>query len=257
MKFLKKILIIALKQLDLGSAISVRLTKLTGKSKEPIHPKHFLTQTPWFTNYLEREDMVLDLGCGNGQSGIKAAKFAKKVIGVDINETLLGIAKLSATTSKIKNVKFETANLEKKLKYKKNQFDKVIFLDVLEHLKNRDQLLNEIKRVLRPQGLLFLGVPNSQTSWKKLQRSVGICSFSDPDHKIEFSESQIRKLLSNHGFTIKNFGYDHFDTPLRGIFDVIGGFSLPVYERLSSWRQEKTKKNPQESGGFEIIATNS
>ena len=254
MKFLKKILIIALKQLDLGSAISVRLTKLTGKSKEPIHPKHFLTQTPWFTNYLEREDMVLDLGCGNGQSGIKAAKFAKKVIGVDINETLLGIAKLSATTSKIKNVKFETANLEKKLKYKKNQFDKVIFLDVLEHLKNRDQLLNEIKRVLRPQGLLFLGVPNSQTSWKKLQRSVGICSFSDPDHKIEFSEEQIIALLKKHGFSIKHFGYGYFDTPLRGLFDVIGGFSQGTYKKLFQWRRKKVQQKPTEASGFEIVA---
>src|SRR3990167_7614328 len=224
MNFLKKILIIALKQLDLGSAISVRLTKLTGKSKEPIHPKHFLTQTPWFTNYLEREDMVL------------------------------GLAKLSATTSKIKNVKFETANLEKKLKYKKNQFDKVIFLDVLEHLKNRDQLLNEIKRVLRPQGLLFLGVPNSQTSWKKLQRSVGICSFSDPDHKIEFSEEQIIALLKKHGFSIKHFGYGYFDTPLRGLFDVIGGFSQGTYKKLSQWRRKKVQQKPTEASGFEIVA---
>src|SRR3989344_6009957 len=93
MKFLKKILIIALKQLDLGSAISVRLTKLTGKSKEPLHPKHFLTEKPWFTAYIENKDIVLDLGCGNGQNSIKAARFAKQVIGVDLDSRSLGIAK--------------------------------------------------------------------------------------------------------------------------------------------------------------------
>lgn len=254
---LKKLLLLCLKKIDYGSAIAVRLTKITGKSKEPIHPKHFLTLKPWYSTYVNNTDRVLDLGCGNGQSAIKISKISKAVIAVDINNDSLTIASRSAGRLGVKNIKFDKANLEGKLKFKRNSFDKIIFLDVLEHLQNRDQILQEVKRILRPGGLLFLGVPNSQTSWKKLQRSVGICSFSDPDHKIEFSESQIRKLLSNHGFTIKNFGYDHFDTPLRGIFDVIGGFSLPVYERLSSWRQEKTKKNPQESGGFEIIATNS
>ena len=254
MNFLKKILIIALKQLDLGSAISVRLTKLTGKSKEPIHPKHFLTQTPWFTKYLEREDMVLDLGCGNGQSSIKATRIVRQIIAVDIDQLLLEVGQSTAKRLKIKNVLFEIADLERNLKYPNNSFDKVIFLDVLEHLKNRDQLLNEIKRVLRPQGLLFLGVPNSQTSWKKLQRSVGICSFSDPDHKIEFSEEQIIALLKKHGFSIKHFGYGYFDTPLRGLFDVIGGFSQGTYKKLSQWRRKKVQQKPTEASGFEIVA---
>lgn len=254
MRVLRKLFVFILKQTDLGSALAVRLTKLTGKSKVPIHPKHLLTEKTWFIKYIKKNDVVLDLGCGNGQNFIKAAKFAKKVIGVDINETLLGIAKLSATTSKIKNVKFETANLEKKLKYKKNQFDKVIFLDVLEHLKNRDQLLNEIKRVLRPQGLLFLGVPNKGTSWKKLQRSADICSYSDPDHKIEFTENSIKKLLKKHKFKIINFGYGKYDMPARGVVDIVGALSLTIYKNITKWRYQKAQSFPNEASGFEIVA---
>ena len=116
------------------------------------------------------------------------------------------------------------------------------------------KILEEIKRVLKLRGLLFIGIPNSQTSWKKLQRSVGISSFSDPDHKIEFSENQIKNLLKKHGFKIENFSYGVYDTPLRGLFDIIGGFSLTAYIKLSKWRKVKAQQNPQEASGFEIVA---
>src|SRR3989338_2416812 len=254
MKILKKIFIIMIKQLDLGSALAVRLTKITGKSRVPIHPKHLLTQKPWFITYLKKSDVVLDLGCGNGQNAIKASRIVNRVVSCDIDKELLNIAEEEAKLKKINNIKFEIVNLEERLKYRNNSFSSIIFLDVLEHLKNRDEILSGIKRVLRPQGLLFLGVPNSQTSWKKLQRSVGICSFSDPDHKIEFSEEQIIALLKKHGFSIKHFGYGYFDTPLRGLFDVIGGFSQGTYKKLSQWRRKKVQQKPTEASGFEIVA---
>ncbi len=253
MKRISKIFILFLKKLEIGSAIAVRLTKLTGKSKEAIHPKHFLNQAPWFTNYINSKDTILDIGCGNGQTAIKTAKYAKKVIGIDIDKSLLDIAQKSARRFRISNVQFKLANLEKKLRFNMNTFDEIIFLDVLEHLHNRDQILTEIRRLLRPGGLLFLGVPNSQTSWKKLQRRFGVNSFSDPDHKVEFSEVQVRNLLKKHGFKIENLGYGVYDTPLRGLIDIIGGFSLKAYKKLSLWRKNKARFNPKEASGFEVI----
>jgi len=256
MKTLRKIYVLFLKKLELGSAIAVRLTKLTRKSEVPIHPKHFLTQKPWFTDYISKKDVVLDLGCGNGQNAVKAAKIAKKLIGVELDRALLRIAKETVIVKKLPNVNFVKADLEKKLKYKNNSFDKIIFLDVLEHLANRDQILGEIKRILKSDGLLFLGVPNNETSWKKIQRSVGVCSYSDPDHKIEYSENQIRRYLKKHKFEIIAFGYGKFDTPFRGMFDIIGSISIPIYKKITKWREEKAKKNPIEASGFEIVAQN-
>lgn len=242
--------VLALKKIDLASALAVRLTKLTGKSKIPIHPKHFLTQNPWFAKYIGKGDTVLDLGCGNGQNGKKAAKIAKKVIGVDIDEKLLAQAK----STRVKNVIFKTLNLEESLPFKNASFDKVLFLDVLEHLRKRDQALSEIRRILVTNGLLLLGVPNSQTSWKKLQRRVGLCSYSDPDHKIEFSENSIRRLLEKHKFEILKFGYGKFDIPARGALDVIGAISLSFYKLITSMREKLAQKHPSEASGFEIVA---
>lgn len=255
-KFAKKTLVLALKQLELGSALAVRATKFTGKSKIPIHPKHFLTQTPWFASFLTAKDLVLDLGCGNGQNTLKAAKIARRVTGVEIDQRLLKQAIFFKVCEKVKNVQFEKGNLEKKLKFGANTFDKVMLLDVLEHLHSRDQLLAEIRRILKPGGLLFLGVPNSGTSWKKLQRSVGLSSLADPDHKIEFSQDTISKLLTKHNFKIRHLGYAPYDTPWRGLFDAIGGFSLSLYKFFWRWRLQLAQKNPHEAVGFEIVAAN-
>lgn len=251
MRILLSWFVLALKKIDLASAAAVRLTKLTGKSKVPIHPKHFLQETPWFTKYIRKNDWVLDLGCGNGQNTKKAAKFTKKVIGVDFDENLLALARKSA---KSQNIVFKKIDLEKPLTFKNASFDKVLFLDVLEHLKKRDQALEEVKRVLVAGGLLFLAVPNSQTSWKKFQRKAGICSYSDPDHLIEFSEMGIRKLLAKHKFKILNFGYGKFDIPARGAVDIIGALSLSFYKFVSDKREKLAQSHPNEASGFEIVA---
>lgn len=256
MKSIKKLYILLLKQLELGSAIAVRLTKITGKSKNPIHPKHFLSQKPWYLDFIKKSDIVVDLGSGNGQSAVKSAKIAKKVIGIEINPQQIKIAQDTAKRERLNNILFKVGNLEQKISFKDSTFNKAIFLDVLEHLKKREQALLEVKRVLNPDGLLILGVPNSQTTWKKFQRSVNVCSFSDPDHKIEFSEKSIKNILKKHGFEIIRFGYSPLDTPLRGIFDIVGGFSLSLYKKTVLWRQKKSTKNPKEAGGFEIVAIN-
>ncbi len=254
MKKAKKILVLALKKTDIASAIAVRLTKVTGKSKVPIHPKHLLEKKPWFTGLITKKDKVLDLGSGNGQNTIKTAFVAKEVTGVEINETLIDQAKESVDLKGLKNAKFKIGNLEKKLNLPDKHFDKVIFLDVLEHIKKRDQILNEIRRILKPDGLLFVGVPNSQTSWKKFQKSAGVCSFSDPDHKIEFSEKSIRHLLEKHKFKIISFGYGKFDIPARGVVDIIGGLSTSLYKKITDVRTSAAQKNPLEASGFEIVA---
>lgn len=251
----KKIYVMVLKKMEIASALACRLTKYSGKSKTYIHPKHLLEENPWYTKFINKNDTVLDLGCGNGQSIIKSSRFCKSIIGIEFNTEILKTADFSLKQKQIRNAALKKGNLEEALPFKSNQFDKVIFLDVLEHLNNRDLILKEIRRVLKFKKILILGVPNSQTSWKKLQRSVGLSSFSDPDHKIEFSEKEIRNILKKHGFRVISFNYGKFDTPLRSIYDIIGSLYLPAYKKISNWRQVRAQKHPEEASGFEIIAS--
>ena len=71
------------------------------------------------------------------------------------------------------------------------------------------------------------------------------------EHK---SECLAKSALSKHEFEIIQIGYDKYDTPFRGFYDVIGSLYLPLYKKISNWRKTKAQKNPQEASGFEIIA---
>lgn len=237
------------------SALSCRLTQLTGKSKYLIHPKHLVTiEDNWYLSAIKKRNIILDLGCGSGFHSLKAAQRCKKLIGIDCNPVQLAIAKNIAKEKKIKNVTFIKANLEEKLPFKNNYFDIILAFDILEHLRKRNFFLSEIKKWLKPKGLLYLSVPNKDTSWKKLQRKVGLNSYTDQDHKIEYSLAGIKKVLLKAGLKPLNIGPIVYDTPWTGFIDLLGGISLTMYRYLVYWKKNKVKNNLKESIGFRIKA---
>lgn len=243
-----------LKKSRVFSALACRLTKLTGKSRYPVHPKHLINiENPWFYSGLKKTDQVVDLGCGNGLQSLKMAEKVEKVVAIDNNFDQLRIGKNQALEKRIKNVSFIKADLEKKLLYKSDFFDKAFCLDVLEHLTKREFFLRQVKRILKKAGKLYLSVPNKETSWKKKQRKIGLNSFTDPDHKIEYSEAEIRNLLTKLGFKIVSLKPVVLDTPFQGLIDLIGGFSLSLYQRLTIWKKRRVVNNLRESTGFRII----
>ena len=251
---IKKITAKSLKKADILTSVAIRLVKLTGKSKNAIHPKHLIKPlSPWYANHIKKTDSVLDIGCGIGQESVVCAKLAKSVTGFDISSKNITIAKNLARENNLKNVKFFVHNAENNLPFANNTFDKILIFDVLEHLKNRDKLIKEVIRLLKKNGKLFLLTDNPETSWKNFQKSASIFYYADIDHKYEYSKEDIKKFLKNNGFKIISIKPDTFDTPLKPFIDLIGGFSLKLYLQISKWREEMALKNPNESTGFKII----
>lgn len=255
MIILHKYLVLGIKKLRFLNSVAIRLTYLTGKSKIPLHPKHLIAlEPPWYLKYLKQPDIVLDLGCGNGQNTIKISSRVKKIVGVDYDTKALKQARESVRQQNISNIIFIQSDLEKKLPLPANSFDKVIFLDTLEHLRNDHTALLEVYRVLKQEGLLLISLPNSQTSWKKLQRKYSLNSYADPDHKKEYTRLQAIKLLKSLGFNILETSTITCDTPLAPLIDLAGGLSLSLYRKLILWKKQLVLKHPEETTGFRIVA---
>lgn len=254
---IKKNIILLIKKTENFSSLGMRLVKLTGKYPEAIHPKHLVKiAKPWFLFYIAKKDTVLDAGCNNGQNTFKLARLCKKVTGFDKDYNALQIAKRDIKRKKINNIDLLELSLGDRLPFRDNSFDKVLFLAVLEHLNNRKTAISEVSRILKPNGLLLMSVPNKNTTWKKIQKDYGLNYYSDPDHKIEYSKSDINKFLSENNFRVIKISPVSLDMPFVGLIDLFGGLSLKLYRYMTQWRKNQVLTKWQESVSFEIVAKN-
>lgn len=108
---------------------------------------------------VRKNDRILDLGCGRGDITLSFSKKAKEVIGIDYSQAGIKLAlKNKQKLRTVKgNVKFYRMSAEK-LDFPDNYFDKIIAIDILEHLNKKEikNVFREVKRVLRPNGILFI-----------------------------------------------------------------------------------------------------
>lgn len=97
----------------------------------------------------DRELRVLDVGTGTGFIALLLAELGHEVIGVDISEEMLRIAREKARKLNIENVEFHLADAEE-LPFPDNTFDAVVARHVIWALPNPEKAYSEWKRVLRP-----------------------------------------------------------------------------------------------------------
>ena len=233
--------------------LAIRLTRWTGKSREYVHPKHLLGDSEenyWYLGYVAPDAEVLDVGCGNGMHSLKAARRCRHVVGVDASGESLGVAVRESRARAIAQATFVRGDVEEGLPVRTGCFGVVLCLDLLEHVHKRDFLLTEIRRSLKPGGSMLLSVPNRGTSWKRRLDRAGLFSYSDPDHKIEYTLEELEAELARNGFRIVHLHPTVYDTPLIGAIDLVGGLSLGLYRRLTEARRRLARAYPEENAGF-------
>ena len=240
-----------------GKSVGVRLVKYTGKSQHFIHPKHLVDSSwhDWYVEHLRPSDVVLDVGCNNGAHTVKAARYVRRVIGIDYHAGQLRVAAASAHQLGLDNICLLARDITTSFPFPAGHFDAVLFLDVIEHIHPRVEVLREIRRVLKPEGRLLVSGPNRETTWRRRLREAGLFAFSDPDHKVEYTREEFLDELRAGGFIPESPVMPVvYDTPWAGLIDALGGLSLGLYARLSRWKREAALRHPEESTGFQVVA---
>lgn len=91
-------------------------------------------------------------------------------------------------------------DVENGLPFDDDSFDLVWCTEVIEHLHNPRHLLDEIERVLRPDGLAVLTTPNSGWWFYAVSRFWGWTpqKLQNPDHKQFFKEQDMRRMAAGY-----------------------------------------------------------
>jgi arsenite methyltransferase len=112
----------------------------------------------WLLGRIDPGSVVLDLGCGAGTDLLIAAQMtgpAGRVIGIDMTASMLDRARASAVEMDLGNVELHEALIES-LPLEDASIDVVISNGVIDLVPDKDAVLDEIDRVLRPGGRLQL-----------------------------------------------------------------------------------------------------
>lgn len=103
---------------------------------------------------FKKGEKVLDLGCGDGA----VASYLQKHVGIEVTGADISIGALRV--AKKRGIKTVQVDVEKKLPFKKGEFDVVFWGDNVEHLFDPEFTLSEIKRITKKGGRLILSCPN-------------------------------------------------------------------------------------------------
>jgi len=150
-----------------------------------------------FIKLLTPGQRILDIGCGFGRNLKTFLKYGLDVYGFDGSKELLKIAKIQAPNAKLKLL-----DLRDRLPYQANFFDAIWARNSLHHLEPKDlnQALAELKRILRPNGIIFI-------EWKE-GKGATITKEEKAFGKERFynllSKEEVENLVKDAGFEITN-----------------------------------------------------
>ena len=151
---------------------------------------------------LARDADVLDAACGVGYgAAILAEAGARRVVGIDRDAEAI----LNARARAGEVAEFLLGDL-RTLPFEDGSFDLVACFEAIEHVVEQDAVLDELRRVLRPEGTLLISSPNRETFTP-----------GNPHHVHEYTPDELRAALGRRFATVRLHGqHAHLASLLAG-----------------------------------------
>lgn len=190
----------------LGCGLILRKTKIGKNEIENIYDdrKYF---SGYLDNYIEfikifnlmlnlierykDPGKILDIGCGLGIFLYLAKKRGWKPSGIEISKFASNYAK--------NKLKLNVINSDNLNTFEDDFFDVIVVNHVLEHIENPLLILNQIKEKLNLNGILFIGVPNINGLYPRLQKE-NWPSLRPKTHIYQFTPKTLKALLKKVNF---------------------------------------------------------
>lgn len=160
--------------------------------EDPGPPPRHLVE---FARELPNAGEALDLGCGDGRLG--AELRADTVVGADVSA-------LALERARGRLARVERIAPDEPLPFADGSFDLVLCAETLEHVRDVQLLLSEVRRVLRPGGTLAVSTPaHSRLSALRLVASGWESEFQPlSPHLRFFTRRSLAHLLGDMGFGV-------------------------------------------------------
>jgi ubiquinone/menaquinone biosynthesis C-methylase UbiE len=159
---------------------------------------------------------LLDLGCGsNGRFLIPSAAGHIISFGIDLSKSALDKIRPRIDAANARHMVFLCqADANKNLVFRNSSFDAVLCQGLVCHLKNQQELLKEVCRILKPRGVVFFG------------------SFLNKWHPAHYIYYFVNKLKSKIGITVTPYYYNTLEG-VKNMFES-AGFKIIRVDKIMS-----------------------
>lgn len=195
---------------------------------------------------------VLDIPCGRGfyLNMFRYATPQVRIVGAELEWDV--IRKAQANVGHL-NIPLHNANIYH-LPYPSASFDAVILSEILEHIEDDQAALREVYRVLKPNGVVVITVPNANYPfwWDPINKTLerffgthiqrGMFAGIWANHVRLYTMPDLRKAVKGAGFVVeeeRRFTHDSFPF----IHNLVYGIGMPLLERGALPKQMATAAN--------------
>lgn len=141
------------------------------------------------TNIDQPKLTILDLGCGTGLSGEKFRRIATRLIGIDVSEQMLVIAKTKEIYDELLEIDVDAALM------KFQNIDLILAADVFTYIGNLAEIFIKAKQALKPHGYFMFSVEKTTTEPYELKQTI----------RYSHSKKYLEQLISENNFTVIRF----------------------------------------------------
>lgn len=150
-----------------------------------------------------RNHEVLDIGCGEGFLAAEIVKQGNRVTGVDV----LPEASENSVLSDYYSADLNEGLEEVVARLNGKRFDRVLLLDILEHLQRPERILEQCHQLVNANGQVIVSVPNIANISVRLMLLFGKFDYTergilDRTHQRFFTRKTARRLLTEAGYKI-------------------------------------------------------
>jgi 2-polyprenyl-3-methyl-5-hydroxy-6-metoxy-1,4-benzoquinol methylase len=166
--------------------------------KSSKYSSHFYVR-----QFVGTGEEVLDCGCGEGFFASELATQGNRVTGID----LLPEAKHQSALEQYISADLDRGLTDAFAALGRKQFNKVLLMDVLEHLRHPELLLRDCRRVLKSNGQVLVSVPNVANITVRLMLLLGRFEYAqrgilDRTHLRFFTRRSARRLIEAGGYRV-------------------------------------------------------
>lgn len=142
---------------------------------------------------------VMEIGCGIGNLTQHFLRSAAKLIGIDTSSFFMQHLRIDCPGIEVYN--FDVTD-DKVLSLASKRLEAVIAVNVLEHVRDDEKALANIRELLQPGGRLLLFVPAMNWLFGTLDLNVG--------HYRRYDKKDLLEKVERNGFTAEKIFYSNF-----------------------------------------------